>query len=235
MRLRVLPLLLCLPVPALADPPSTVRGEDVVVVAAAALRDRLKAQGIAQPELRPVGEVRVPTVGAFGEATLVAGEIDGRLPRPRVAVPVSVQGADGSAARLAVWFAVQAPVEAWVHGTDAARGTDTALLSAQRATVDLARVDPGQLVAPVDLQGKQLRRPVRAGAPLLAADFEPAPDVRRDERLALRVRSGAVRISTQAVAMDEARIGQRLRVLAAGAEAPIEAVLVSRGVAEVEH
>lgn len=235
MRLRVLPLLLCLPVPALADPPATVRAEDVVEVAAAALRDRLRAEGIAEPALRPVGEVRVPAARALGEASLVAGEIDGRLPRPRIAVPVSVQGADGSVARLVVWFAVQAPAEAWIHGADAVRGTDAALLSSQRATVDLARVDLDQLVAPEDVSGKQLRRAVRAGAPLLAADFEPAPDVRRDERLALRVRSGAVRISTQAVAMDEARIGQRLRVLAAGAEAPIEAVLVSRGVAEVEH
>lgn len=148
----------------------------------------------------------------MGRVTMDIGAIAGRWPRARAGVPV----------RLSVDGRVVRTLTAWVELSDVRR----VLTYADRATVkspaDALRLVAGDVdmiccdgaVAPSAdaLAGMRVRRAVRAGEPVLLADFEPMPDVVERQRVGIEVVRGPVRLTTTGTALADGRIGQVIAV-----------------------
>jgi flagella basal body P-ring formation protein FlgA len=71
--------------------------------------------------------------------------------------------------------------------------------------------------APVSMKDQplrtlRLRRPIEAGGPLLNTQVEARPAVVRNGPVAVKVLSGAIAIETTGVALEDAGIGQFVRV-----------------------
>lgn len=168
--------------------------------------------------------------GAIG---LVPHSITGRWPRPRVGVPVDIR-VGGHTARVAtVWFAVSMPGQVNAFANAAPAGTHADQLRFDRGMSDLARLDGTPVDNPSALRGMRLRRGVRAGEAATMADFEPIPDVDRRQPVRVDVTMGAVHLHTHGVAQGAGGLGQVVPVLVDGADAPVKARIIDKGVVEV--
>jgi flagella basal body P-ring formation protein FlgA len=79
-----------------------------------------------------------------------------------------------------------------------------------RDAADLSSAPVGVHEQP--LRTLRLRRPIEAGGPLLSTQVEGRPAVLRNEPVAVKLISGAISIETNGVALDDARVGQYVRV-----------------------
>ncbi len=179
---------------------------------------------IGSPDDVPVG---------VGRVMLKARAIAGQWPRSRVGVPVDIV-VDGRVVRsTTVWFAVSLPREAPAYSEDLPLGTLAATIHPQRAEVDVAAIKTAPIDDMRDVDGMRLRRPVRAGAPVLLADFERMPDVDRNQRVSVMVTSGAIHLAARGVANAAANQGEVVSVVVDGADASVKARVTSKGVVEV--
>ena len=162
------------------------------------------------------------------------GPIAGRWPRPRVAVNVEHWLQDRRVRTQVVWVAVRWWRMADVHVGNAPAGTPADELAFRYDRVDLAPYGE-----PVDLAGlpagQRLRHPVRAGRPLLAADFEASPDVLSGAQLQVEVARGAVRLSTVGRALADGSIGDVIPVSLGEARPPVDSVVVSSKAVRIEE
>jgi flagella basal body P-ring formation protein FlgA len=187
-----------------------------------------------QLTLTPIGQPLDAMVPA-GEVRLVVGQEAGRWPRSRVAVPIQVQVNGRTVRTTSIWFAVSAEHSTIVFADDLAQGIQAAQVRTRSASIDLAAVDGSPVTSIAQVAGERLKHRVQAGAPVLAEDFEPVPDVDRQQAVTVVVDSGAVRLQTGGTALTAGNTGQRVRVLAHGADAPVMAEVTARGVVHVER
>lgn len=184
--------------------------------------------------LRVVGAPDDAVVRA-GRVALRALPVTGRWPRSRVAVPVRIT-VDGAVVRTeTVWFAVTAERDVLVYAEDAPAGTPATAIKTRVVSVDVAAVQQAFAVDSAGYSGERLKRGVHAGAPVLAGDFEPIPDVDRQGTVAVHVRYGAIRMEATGRAMRAGNTGEVVPVLVDGAETPVEARVLARGEVEIEH
>ncbi len=147
-----------------------------------------------------------------GKAEVRVGEIQGRLPRPRIAVPVRLV-VDGRPVRpMTVWLALSDVREVLTYADDAAARTKGADVVLTPARVDMACCSGAVVDAPSALAGLRTRRAVHAGAPALLDDFEPEPAVAAREAVAIDVHRGLVRVRTSGVALEDGNVGDRVLV-----------------------
>jgi flagella basal body P-ring formation protein FlgA len=163
-------------------------------------------------ELRPViklDDLSVP----LGEVSLAArlDRVNGATKRLCVPVELSV---DGQAYRIVqVWFSVRAMQKVWVAKHDRAPGEwlqQSDFVSELRDVASLTSAPVSTRDQP--LRTLRLRQRIEAGAVLLSTQVEARPAVLRNEPVAVKLVSGGISIETSGVALDDARVGQYVRV-----------------------
>lgn len=238
--IRTLLLLISLVVAPWADAaadatPSTRRiaADELIAVALADLQSRATAEGIAA-QFKAVGHVDGVTVIAAGEIELEV-DLTGAWLRPRVGVPVRIKSGGTKVSSVTLWFAVTAMSEGNVYAADYPRGASQAGLQLRTDKIDLARTHGRDSL--VSGAGGEMRlvRAVRAGQPVLAADFEPTPLVSAQQDISIETGNGRVRLVTKGRALGDGSLGQLISVLAAGATQPVRARVVSDKVVTVEN
>lgn len=169
-----------------------------------------------------------------GQHSLRIADLTGRWPRPRVAVNVE-HWVDGRKVRTqAVWVAVRWWAEADVHAGNEAAGTPLDGLAFRRDRVDLAPYGPALDVSTLGAD-QRLSRPVRAGRPVQAADFEATPDVVAGSELQVEVARGAVRLKTSGRALADGFVGEVIPVALANSRQPVETVILTSQAVRVEE
>lgn len=120
-----------------------------------------------------------------------------------------------TAATTAIAVRVRRLARVWVTTRALMPGTRLEAGDAQVETRDVAGIQnpvpPGQPVA-----GLRARRLLPAGAVLTTASLEATPDVRQGDTVRLTVRSGAVRISVPARALEDGTLGNTIRLAGPG-------------------
>jgi len=185
--------------------------ERVADIAASAALEAMRPayQGL---DLQPVGKLEDLSVpqGSVG----LAPRVDHlKSATRRWCVPVDLT-IDGQAYRtIYVWFSVRAMQKVWVARQPRAAGEPLQEADFRSDVHDVAALSS----APVNLHAEplrtlRLRRPIDAGRPLLSAQVETRPAVLRNEPVAVKLISGAISIETNGVALDDARVGQYVRV-----------------------
>lgn len=209
----------------------TVAAGRMVAAARAALP--AAASGV-RVTVRPIGKPTDAVVPA-GPVTVHAQAPEGRWPRARVAVPVSIL-LRGSVVRTdTVWFAVRAMRGTWVYSKDEPVGTPVVTLKPKQAPVDIAATNGTVIDSPAALANERLVRGVQAGWPVLRSDFEPIPAVDAQSRVVVHLHHGPIRLEAQATALDAGNIGDVVSVLVNGAVAPVQAKVAAKGVVNVAY
>lgn len=205
-------------------------------VVAEAVRAQLQAQSKALPgdlELSVLGRDE-PLVLPAGRHEMQVGAVTGPWPRARVAVPVR-HLVEGRAVRSqTMWVAVRWWMEADVYADNLVAGTPVAELGHRRERVDLAPHGSPLPVAELPA-GQRLRRPVRAGQPMVAADFEPMPDVLAGADVQVEVVRGSVRLSTTGRALAEGFVGDVIPVTVDAGRRPVDSLILTSQAVRVEN
>jgi flagella basal body P-ring formation protein FlgA len=168
-----------------------------------------------------------------GKVTLKAHALTGRWPRARVGVPVDVSVNDRVVRSATVWFALSVHRSVLTYSADAAIGTSATSLKLAPQDIDVAAVQGELPQGPHDMDGLRLRRPVLAGSIVVREDFEPMPDVDRQQRVQVMVALGAIHLQARGTSNGKGNAGDIVPVLVDGAEAPVHARITDKGVVEV--
>lgn len=213
---------------------SEVRGSLVEQVARSALSGWL-AQRTSRHHLEvalPQRDFVVPA-GQVELAVRSLPESDVMLPRQRVWVDVRVAGE--FVRSVPVDFTVNAYRDAWVVPAGLARGSVVTPDAMQRKEVDVARAENrGAATAVAAADDLRARRTLGAGEVLAARDVERVPAVARGQRITLLSRTGTLELQASAEALQDGQVGQKVRVKATGAQAPVLALVVAPGRVEVQ-
>jgi len=163
-----------------------------------------------------------------------ARRVDGHFPRARFTVMVDVLRDGRNVGTVPVGFALSASGPGLVYRHAEHAGIATGLLDTDTGVVDAARA----LGALHDLSaqsGMRLRHSVRVGAPVLASDFEPIPDVDNRSTVRLQATFGAITIESPATAMRSGNRGDKVPVMVSGANGPVTALVIDKGVTRIER
>jgi flagella basal body P-ring formation protein FlgA len=226
-----------LPMLLLCSAPVAPAAEQAVPFSAVAeaVRAQLQSRSSGLPgtlELKVLGRddsLRLPA----GRHEIQVGAVAGAWPRARVAVPVRHLVDARPVRSQTVWVAVRWWNQAEVYADAFPAGTPVAALKHRQERVDLAPFGPAFADASPPA-GQRLRRPVRAGQPLSAADFEPMPDVLAGTELQVEVVRGAVRLSTSGRALAEGSVGDHIPVALDARRQPVISTILSPQAVRVE-
>jgi flagella basal body P-ring formation protein FlgA len=187
------------------------RGLGKTFVQADALDPRLRLPGCARPLEATIG----------GDGTL------------RARMPVGVRCSD--ARGWSIYLIVRIESEVPVLIAQRALPRD-ALPRVADFTIETRRV-PGistQFVTSTStLEGRQLRRPVRAGEALASDALAIAPLVRRGEEVIVLAHAGGMEVRATGVALSDGRPEERIRVQNRSSQRVIEGVVRATGLVEV--
>ena len=188
-----------------------VSGEHLTDIAASAAREAMHP-AYQDLDLQPViklDDVSVPQ-GAVAFAARPA--YPNRLTK-RLCVPVELS-VDGQAYRTVyVWFSVRAMQKVWVAKQARAAGALLQEADFRSEVRDVASLSSAPVsVHDQPLRTLRLRRPIEAGGPLLSTQVEAQPAVLRNESVAVKLISGAISIEANGIALDDARVGQHVRI-----------------------
>jgi len=213
---------------------TTLAGAGADVADAVHARLQALSEGLpGELELQVLGNPAAPALPA-GNVEVIVGAPAGRWPRARVAVPVEYQMDGRVLRRQTVWVAVRWWREVDAYAKSAPVGESVGKVRTERRRLDLAPV-AGTPAPPPAGDAFRLARPVRAGQPVLAGDFEPLPDVVTGARLRVEAENGAVRVSTTGRALADGAVGEVIPVSVDGASAPVLSRIVTPEVARVEE
>lgn len=190
----------------------------------------------------PGTQVVARVVGQPGGVVVPAGSVElkahapqGRWPRARVAVPVSIRLRGAVVRTDTVWFAIQTVRNAWVYSKNEPAGTPMARLNPRAEAVDVAAAGGPVVASPEALAQQRLVRGVRAGWPLLKSDFEAIPAVDAQSRVMVHLQHGRIQLAAPAVALDAGNVGDTVLVKVNGAAAPVQAKVAAKGVVDVAY
>lgn len=164
---------------------------------------------------------------AAGTLGIELGELSGRLPRPRVGVPVRLL-VDGRLARsITVWLEMQDVRTVMTYAADYDARQPASGMQTRMAEVDMTCCSGEPVVAAVELEGLRSTRALRAGQPVLRGEFEPLPEVIAGQRVEVELDDGAVRLRSSGIALADGRTGERLAVRLAHAREAVPARVVA--------
>jgi len=213
-----------------ADAPS-VHGQALTQQVQATLQSRLAARGSSARVEVPPG---APEARGAGAVTFEVGEVAGRWPRPRATVPVRVRS-NGRLLRTLTFEVTSTDIRRVpVFARDYLPHTRADRMRIEDAEVDMSCCAEPTLAA-LPQTPLRLRRAVRAGEPLQAADFEPVPEVEQQAPVRLEVRRGAIILSAEAKALQDGRTGDRVRVMPSYATQAVMASVVGPGEVEIHE
>ena len=186
-------------------------------------------------EVRPVSGVS-DIVIAGGPVRLVAKPLHYDRPVHRMQVWVDLLGATGVVRSVPVSFEVTAYAKAAVAQRDAAIGSTVASVLTEREVEVTALSAAPRSSRDIVAQGAstlRLRRGLRAGDVVTAFDLEPVPAVQRGDWVTLRLVNGSVSMESRVEALQDAQVGQSVRVKLTGAERSVLARVTGTGLVEI--
>lgn len=208
-----------------------VDADGLVLAAQTALEAVLKLRSsdyTAQAVARPEAPVLNPGVVSL-QARLPA---DSRL-RPRMVVMVDVS-LDGVPVRsVPVWFAVKAAGQVPVYAHDMQAEQEPGKDDLRWESRDMAALPSEPLADAATLQGKWLRRTVKAGQEVLVADLTQEPMVRHHQRVEVRLVTGPVAIVAWGTAEDSGNKGDVINVRVDKSEGDCSGRVIDRGVVQI--
>lgn len=212
----------------LAANPTTqhVPGTRIALAVEQALKQQLERDGstAALSVGARIGDQVVPA----GDLAIEPGAIAGAWPRRRAGVPVRLL-VDGHAVRtLTVWVEATdlRPVLTYASDYSPSRtGSDVRL---ETAVVDMTCCSGTVVTSVSQIEGLRSKRAVRAGEPVMLADFEPLPDIVRQQRVDIEVSNGPVRLIARGMALADGRIGERIAVRAEQSQAVLQGRIASK-------
>jgi flagellar basal body P-ring formation protein FlgA len=213
-------------------PIQRVPAADIARTVTSEVKHRLREVG-SQAQFALSGRVEDQSLPA-GELRIVVGDIAGRWPRSRVAMPVRLL-VDGRPVRtVTVWVEMREERTVPTYAESYPVHRPMSQLRTAPAVVDMMCCAGPVMTASADDGDLRLKRAVRAGQPLLAADFESLPDVVARQQVAIEVDSGAVRLQTVGLALHDGRIGDRINVRRERAQDVIRARVIGKQKVVVE-
>jgi flagella basal body P-ring formation protein FlgA len=129
----------------------------------------------------------------------------------RSAVRLTWQGKRGEQSTL-VWFGVSGMQSVITAASDLRMGTPLGADVARQAHSDVMAAACTPITSPDALTGKRTRRSIRAGEVICEAAIEPQPAVGRGQHVTVIATVGAVTVTAQGIAQQDAGLGERLRV-----------------------
>jgi flagella basal body P-ring formation protein FlgA len=186
-------------------------------------------------EVRPVSGLS-DIIIAGAPVRLVAKPLHYDRPVHRMQVWVDLLGTTGVVRSVPVSFEVTAYVKAAVADRDVAIGSTVASVLTERevdvTTLTAAPRSSSDILA----QGAstlRLRRGLRAGDVVTAFDLEPVPAIQRGDWVTLRLVNGNVSMESRVEALQDAQVGQSVRVKLNGAERSVLARVTGTGLVEI--
>lgn len=201
------------------------------------------AEASLQKSLAPyAGHYALEPLGHLSDFVTLAGQVElrpsapaGDLLRPRLAVPVAVFVNGRQSGSVAVWFSLSVQEPALIAARDLPAGSEITTADVRSQDVDLTRLGGMAVTSVGQLAGLSLREPVSGGGTLLAAEFEPTPDVRRDQEVRVELRSGSITVIAEGKAAETGRTGDLISVLVDGADGACQGRVIGKGVVQVEY
>lgn len=187
-------------------------------------------------ELRVVTDprsLRVPQ----GGVRLVVRPLAYERPLRRMQLWVDVWSGNAVVSAVPITFEVKAYSTAAVAAHDL--GTDSATERAvTNEEVELTawpgKKEPLTASEVSAMEASRLRRPLREGEPVTAADVEAAPAVQRGDWATLRLLNGPLALESKVEVLHDAWIGQRVRVRTTQADSPLLVRVTGRGQLELQ-
>jgi flagella basal body P-ring formation protein FlgA len=124
-----------------------------------------------------------------------------------------------------LWFDVSGTASVVVATRDLRIGTQLSSVDAVLAERDVMRAHCVHALSIDELDGMRARRALRADAVICRDAFEPKPEVARGEAVSVQFLSSRVAVTSKAVALADAHIGQRVAVMNAESREVFHAVV----------
>jgi flagella basal body P-ring formation protein FlgA len=132
---------------------------------------------------------------------------------PRSAVRATWSQSGAAEQSHTLWFDVQGVESVWVATHEIPAGTAVSAADVAEEVRDAVALGCTPVTTVATLLNMRTRRVVRRGQAMCREGIEPRPAVARGEAVTVRYFSARISISTQAIAQQDADIGQKLRVV----------------------
>lgn len=165
----------------------------------------LKPVGIYKPLNVPVDKLEIKVIQ--GVQAVVA---------KRMQVLIAVYSSEGLYTKIPVWFAVKAKAIAYKTNQPVSAGMNITDNQFERALVDIDDIKEGMILDWPQAQDMLAKRNMVAGEILQKTDLKPGFDVMAGQYVDVYVRFKGIELQTRALAVDDANIGQKVRLKNAG-------------------
>ena len=209
-----------------------VAGAQIAQAVERALTDRLQERPTATVSI--TGRVSDQIVPA-GVLAIEPGAVSGPWPRARAGVPVRLRVNGRTVRTLTVWAEARDMRPVLVYSDRYAAQKAGADLRMREAIVDMACCSGTPVAAPSDIATLRVKRVVRAGEPVMLGDFEPRPDIARQQHVDIEVATGPVRIVASGIALGDGRIGDRISVRADQSQAVLHGRVAAKNKVVVDE
>lgn len=201
---------------------------DVAARAADVLRGHLQQRHeLDRVELQLVGDAPAASPEGASEWTFRAGD---EPLRRRMSVWIVRQASPESPA-IRLDFEVRAHVMGWRLAAEGA--AEQALGAGNAAAVELDAIRHPDALRAADLSGYRLRQRLPAGHVIRPVDVARAGTILRGQSVDVVYRFGAITIRTRGRALEQASVGQALRLAVAGSREPVHGVAAAPGTVDV--
>ncbi|MCS6932168.1 MAG: flagellar basal body P-ring formation chaperone FlgA [Acetobacteraceae bacterium] len=195
----------------------------------AALRAALEPLGLdpqAELELPPGALPAVPPAASL-RLLVEQPAFDAASGRFSATLLVLADGAPPERLRLAGRAAVMVPVVVAVRRIPAGRPIGAADLREERWRAE--RVRPGMAASLAEVAGRQSRRPIGEGQPVVLSDLAAASVISRNETVTVEVEQGALALTLRGRALADAALGEAVPVMNPSSRAVIETIAIGPG------
>lgn len=193
------------------------------------------AEAFVRAHVAPAGGrvvVRAATLDPRLRLAACTAPLQAELPGDRIAgtrASVAVHCPGPSAWRLFVPVEVHVYREVLVGTRALARGETVAAADVRAEERDVAQLGYGYLTDPAALAGRQLLRPLRAGAVLSPVALAAPTLVRRGDQVTLLAGAGALAVRSSGTALENGSEGAQVRVRNAGSGRIVQGVVQAAG------
>jgi len=147
-----------------------------------------------------------------GRADVQVGDVAGRWPRTRFAVPVRLQVDGATVKTLSVWVSARDTRTALRYAQNQRAGAFAPAIAVETGEVDVACCAGEPMDALPAARDARLTHAVRKGDPVMSGDFETSPPVAARESVRIETGRGAIRLAMPGTALVDGHIGERITV-----------------------
>jgi flagella basal body P-ring formation protein FlgA len=207
---------------------------DIVTTAKTWLENKSKEDNIAA-NFEVVGHVNDVQLNTVDLVSLQVANLKSGWLRSRVGIPVQVISKDKVLSTVTVWFVVHAPASGLVYMKNQTKGSAHDKIDVREGVIDLARTKGKAITSLDDFVGKRLKRSVISGQALQIEDFEPVPTLQAQQKVRIETNTDGIRLSVPGRVLNDANVGEVVKVLPTHAAQPVRARVVSNQVVIIEN